>query len=365
MLIANYDPINGWSAPEIKPYAPLLLDPASSCLHYSSNVFEGMKVSRIPLLPFFDCVLIERRMGQAYVGPDGTPRLFRPSKNMDRLTISAARVALPPFDSDALLILIKKLVIIDKRWIPSLPGYSLYIRPTIIGTRSSLGVVASDSAMLFVILSPTGPYFPIPSPLSLLSVGQCVRSWPGGTGGYKLASNYTQGFLPQQIAARRGFHQCLWLLGGDTITEAGAMNFFVVLKRDDGDLDVVTPPLDGTILPGLTREACLGLLKAHPDKTRLPNLPDTLTIHTHERTLTMTQLAQYHAQGRLSEAFVSGTAVIVAPVGRIGWEDEKKGDIALKEWEGAYGPVGRALWERLVDIQQGRVEWEGWSVPCV
>ena len=284
---------------------------------------------------------------------------------MDRLTTSAARVALPPFDGDALLTLIKKLIIIEKRWIPSLPGYSLYIRPTIIGTRPSLGVFASDSAMLFVILSPTGPYFRTPSPLSLLSIGQSVRSWPGGTGAYKLASNYTQGFLPQRVAARRGFHQCLWLLGGDTITEAGAMNFFVVLKRDDGDLDVVTPPLDGTILPGLTRDACLDLLNAHPRISCLPNIPDSLKIYTHERTLTMTQLAQYSAEGKLVEAFVSGTAVIVAPVGRIGWEDETKGDIVLEEWEGAYGPLGKALWERIVDIQQGRFEWKGWSVPCV
>ena len=143
------------------------------------------------------------------------------------------------------------------------------------------------------------------------------------------------------------------------------MNFFVVLKRDDGDLDVVTPPLDGTILPGLTRDACLDLLNAHPRISRLPNIPDTLKIYTHERTLTMTQLAQYSTEGKLVEAFVSGTAVIVAPVGRIGWEDETKGDIALKEWEGAYGPVGKALWERIVDIQQGRFEWKGWSVPCV
>jgi branched-chain amino acid aminotransferase len=230
--------------------------------------------------------------------------------------------------------------------------------------------------MLFVVMTPTGPYFRTPTALSLLAVGESVRSWPGGTGGHKLGANYASGFLPQQMAAQQGYQQCLWLIG-ENVTEAGAMNFFVVLKRDDGgkaqfhstsssftnitlDLDLVTPPLDGTILPGLTRDSCLSLAAAHPSKTTLPGLPN-VRLHTHERPFTMRDLAAWCADGKLLEAFGAGTAVIIAPVGRIGYEGK---DLVLPQHKGAYGPVSRALWERIVDIQQGRVEWEGWSALC-
>ena len=230
--------------------------------------------------------------------------------------------------------------------------------------------------MIFIVLTPTGPYFRTPAALSLLAVGESVRAWPGGTGGHKLGANYAPGFLPQQIAAKQGYQQCLWLLG-ENVTEAGAMNFFVVLKRDDGgesrfynqpssqfngaaDLDLVTPPLDGTILPGLTRASCLTLAAAHPSKTSLPKLPN-VRIHTHERPFTMRDLDEWCAQGKLLEAFGAGTAAIIAPIGRIGFGGK---DLVLPQHKGAYGPVSRALWERLVDIQQGRIEWENWSVLC-
>jgi len=213
MLISHYDPVNGWSAPEIKPYGPLSIDPASSCLQYATNIFEGMK---------------------AYLGADGKVRLFRPYKNMERLARSAARVALPKFDQDALLMLIKRLVLIEKRWVPTKPGYSLYIRPTMIGTRSGLGVRYSETATLYVMVSPTGPYFKNGlHPISLLAISETARTWPGGTGSYKLALNYTPGFVPQIDAAAQGYDQVLWLLESDSqvdengkkelkITEVGA-----------------------------------------------------------------------------------------------------------------------------------------------
>ncbi|KAA1475390.1 branched-chain amino acid aminotransferase II [Dentipellis sp. KUC8613] len=340
MLILSYTPESGWSAPEIKPYGPLSLDPSSSCFQYCPNVFEGMK---------------------AYIGPDGKPRLFRPELNMARMEKSAERVALPTFDTDALLVLIKRLVAIDARWIPRSKGCSLYIRPTIIGTRAALGVAASNHALLYVIMSPTGPYFRTPSGISLLGVNEHVRSWPGGTGGYKLGLNYAPCFHPQRLAADKGYQQVLWLIG-ENITEAGAMNFFAVVKRDDGDLDIVTPPLDGTILPGVTRASVLSLLSAHPAQTSLPNLSNKTRLHTHERPITMTELAAWSAAGRLLECFVVGTAVVVTPVSRIGWQDR---DIALPEYKAVMGPVTAALYERLVDIQEGRVEWQGWSATCV
>ncbi|KAG6826548.1 hypothetical protein H0H92_015401, partial [Tricholoma furcatifolium] len=340
MLVASYEPETGWSAPEIKPYGPISLDPSASCFHYCPNVFEGMK---------------------AYLGPDGEAVLFRPKHNMERIVRSAERVALPPFDPDALLTLIKRLVAVDSRWIPSKPGHSLYIRPTIIGTRPALGVAASDSALLYVILTPTGPYFSgkVKS-VSLLAVSETVRSWPGGTGGHKLGLNYAPGFLPQRIAAQQGYAQILWLLGDDhRITEAGAMNFFIVVQRDDGDLDIITPPLDGTILPGITRLSCIELLDAHTaQKTVLPGIPTTRKLYTHERPLTMPEVVAFSEAGTLLEAFGVGTAVAVAPVGRIGYEGK---DLVLPAESAGLGAVGQALFDRLLDIQTGKVEWENWS----
>ncbi|GBE87081.1 branched-chain amino acid aminotransferase II [Sparassis latifolia] len=340
MLVASYDPVNGWSAPEIKPYGPLSLDPASSCFQYSTNIFEGMK---------------------AYIGVDGKPRLFRPEMNMARMKRSADRIALPPFSVDAVLELIKKIVTLEQRWIPNKTGCSLYIRPTVIGTRPNLGVRASDSALLYIILTPAGPFFRTgPRPISLLAVGDSVRAWPGGTGGHKLALNYASTFKPQQYAEKLGYEQVLWLLQG-TVTEAGAMNFFVVLKRDDGDWDVITAPLDGTILPGVTRDSCLALIGAHPSRTHLPHLPSSLRLYPQERSFTITDIFTWHAEGRLLEAFAAGTAMIVGSVCRIGHEGK---DIVLPEYEAGRGPVAQALYERILDIQEGRVEWDGWSVVC-
>lgn len=339
MLIVTYEPTTGWSIPEIKPYGPLSIDPSSSCLQYCPNTFEGMK---------------------AYRGPDGKVRLFRPDLNMRRLTRSAERVALPPFDTDALLELIKRLVDIESEWVPDAPEYSLYIRPTIIGTRDSLGVGASDTALLYVFLSPTGPYFlGEVKGISLLAVGKTVRAWPGGTGDYKLGLNYAPTFLPQRIAAKQGYDQVLWLFGEESrVTEAGAMNFFAVLKRDDGDLDVITPTLDGTILPGVTRASCLALLEAHTSqKTELPNIPPTQRLHPHERIMTMHDLNSWSAEGKLVEAFVVGTGVIITPVGRIGFEGK---DLVLPLT--GLGPVSQALRERIGDIQTGKTQWNGWSV---
>ncbi|KAI5120861.1 hypothetical protein M0805_008234 [Coniferiporia weirii] len=338
MLVASFDPSTGWSAPVIQPYQSLQLDPASSCFQYCTNLFEGMK---------------------AYLGQDGIPRLFRPELNMKRMKSSAERVALPPFDTDALLALIKKLVAVDHRWIPALPGHSLYIRPTMIGTRASIGLAASTHAMIYIICSPTGPFFGVDSRrVSLYAVHDSIRAWPGGTGGYKLGINYAPTFEPQRRAAARGYMQVLWLFGEDhRITEAGAMNFFVVIKREDGELDLITPPLDGTILPGVTRASVLALVGAHSAQTPLPGLSPTLRFHTQERVITMHELKELSAKGVLLEAFSVGTAAIVASVDRIGYDE---GDIVLPE----QSPVADSLLDRIEAIQEGRFEWEGWSVKC-
>ncbi|KAI0708199.1 branched-chain amino acid aminotransferase II [Cerioporus squamosus] len=339
MVLVSYDPVKGWSAPEIKPYGPFSLMPASSCLQFATNAFEGLK---------------------AYMGPDGIPRLFRPEKNMARFARSAARVALPAFDPVELLKLIKKLVTIDKRWVPGAKRHSLYIRPMIIGTRSKMNLSISDSALLWVMCTPSGPYFRTARPLSLFAATDAVRAWPGGTGEHKIATNYGPTLKHHQSAQAAGYDMNLWLLG-DKITEAGVMNFFVVLKRDDGDLDVLTPPLDGTILPGITRESILALAAAHPSRIVLPGLSEETRLHPAELELTMPELETWLAEGRVVEVFAVGTAVVVSQVGRIAWAGK---DIILPTFGDALGPVSKAFRERILDIQEGEIEWEDWSVPC-
>ncbi|KIY69012.1 branched-chain amino acid aminotransferase II [Cylindrobasidium torrendii FP15055 ss-10] len=339
MLTCAFDPATGWGTPEIKPYAPIPVDPMSSALQYATNIFEGMK---------------------AYLGPDGEPRLFRPDMNMARLARSANRVALPPFNTEELVKLIKTLVNLEKRWIPTLEGYTLYIRPTIIGTRAGFGVAASDSSLLYIILAPSGPYFRTggSKPLSLMTVEDCVRAWPGGTGDHKLGMNYSPGFNATRLAVQKGYDQILWMLG-DVITEAGAMNFFVVLKSESGEgWDVVTPMLDGTILPGVTRASCLELAAAHGEKPIFDDLPPLRAV---ERKLRKGDVKQWLAEGRFLEAFVCGTAVALAPVGRIGFDGE---DVVFPKFEGGLGPVGGAFRRRILDIQYGRVPFSNWSVPC-
>ncbi|KAJ7064127.1 aminotransferase [Mycena amicta] len=378
MLVMEYDAQHGWSAPEIKPYGPLALDPASNCLQYCTNVFEGMK---------------------AFVGPDGKARLFRADQNMARLLLSADRMGLPSFDPDALLACIKALVAVERRWIPTEHGHSLYIRPTMIGTKASIRVGKSDSALLYTIVTPVGPYFPvspaIPHPtlagVSLLAISEHVRSWPGGTGGYKLGLNYSPGFVPQTIAAKEGYDQVLWCIDADgqgqgqgaVITEAGAMNFFAVLENEggpDAGITIITPPLDGTILPGITRDSAIQLLRAHASSS---SSPFASPIHTGtgpitivERPLLLSELAHAASAGRLLECFGTGTAVLVVAIERIGFypaaplevdalEPKRKiTDIVMKGGLRGLGPVGKALYEKLGAVKDGSEEWEGWSLVC-
>uniref|UniRef100_D8QEG6 Branched-chain-amino-acid aminotransferase n=1 Tax=Schizophyllum commune (strain H4-8 / FGSC 9210) TaxID=578458 RepID=D8QEG6_SCHCM len=339
MLICEHDPIKGWGAPEIRPYGPLTLEPTANILQYGGNAFEGLK---------------------AYAGPDGRPRLFRVDRHMERLARSAQRASLPSFDPAVLIILLKRLIAVESRWVPAKPGYALYIRPTIISTRPYIGLGASEHAILYIVLTPAAPFLGAGRPISLFAEEQNVRAWPGGTGAYKMGINYA-GVSPQAEVQSRGYDQTLWLFGPDRcITEAGIMNCFVVLRRDDGDYDLITPPLDGTILPGITRLSILELANAHTaGRTVLPGLPADRKIHTHEKVVTMPQVRAWAADRTLLEFFCCGTAVIVVPVGRIWFDgaDVSLGGLAAS----ALGPVAAALRERLVDIQEGRVSWEGWS----
>ena len=325
------------------------------------------------------------------------------------MTRSAERLALPDPDPDALLALIKKLVSIERRWIPTESGYSLYIRPTLIGTRPTMGVVPSQHAMLFIIVSPTGPFFKASDPtvgvkpISLFAAYDFVRSWPGGTGEVKIGGNYAPCFMPQKRAAEQGYQQILWLLediepkerdavaaNGETphaksremrITEAGQMNFFAVIKRENGgvcsyslendwltilDLDLVTPPLDGTVLPGVTRQSCLDLAKFHNLPTGdasyacLPGIPATTRVYPVERVITIEQVLQHNKEDRLVEVFGAGTAAVVCPIGRIGY---RHSDVCFPDHPGGYGPITRALLDALQDIFVGKTQSK-WSVRC-
>jgi len=317
MLTIEWSKTGGWEAPKITPYQNLSLDPATCVFHYAFECFEGMK---------------------AYKDKQGRIRLFRPDKNMARFNASAARIALPTFTGNTLIELISKFAQLESNFIPDERGYSLYLRPTMIGTQKTLGVGPPGSALLFVIACPVGPYYPTGfKAVSLEATDYAVRSWPGGVGDKKLGANYAPCIVPQLDAASRGFQQNLWLFGDEEyVTEVGTMNMFVALKdKETGQNELVTAPLDGTILDGVTRDSVLSLARERLE-------PQGWKIS--ERKYTMPELYQAAQDGRLIEAFGSGTAAIVSPVRAISWkgkliscglkEDEESGQVALKmkEW---------------------------------
>ncbi|EEH33351.2 branched-chain-amino-acid aminotransferase [Paracoccidioides lutzii Pb01] len=323
MLVVKWNTKDGWLAPSIIPYQNLSLSPATSVFHYAFECFEGMK---------------------AYKDKAGGIRLFRPDKNMERLNKSSKRIALPTVDGDVVIKLISELVKLDSRFIPQARGYSLYLRPTMIGTQESLGVTAPNSAMFFVIASPVGPYFPTGfKAISLEATNYAVRAWPGGVGDKKLGANYAPCIVPQLEASRKGFQQILWLFGEEYITEVGAMNLFVAMKnKETGQNELVTAPLDGTILEGVTRDSVLTLARE-----RL--VPRGWMVS--ERKLKMSEIAQASDEGRMIEVFGAGTAAIVSPVRNISWKGQMV-DCGLKQNEEA-GKVALEMKNWIERIQYG------------
>lgn len=227
--------------------------------------------------------------------------------NMERFNKSALRLSLPDFDKKELLNCIKELVKLESEWIPEGRGYSLYIRPTMIATNECIGISQPDKAILFVICSPVGPYFQSTgfSGVKILAENSFVRAWPGGTGEFKIGSNYGPTIYPQKLALARGYQQILWLFGtDDEITEIGSMNCFILLKSEQtGEIELVTPPLEtGLILPGVTRDSILKITKSWNE------------FKVSERKIKMSEFIEAHAQGRIIEMFGSGTAAIVNPI---------------------------------------------------
>lgn len=315
MFQMDYTGEKGWNNPTITPVEPLNLHPACSVFHYGLACFEGMK---------------------AYRSDQGQTLLFRPEKNVERLARSCERLSIPAFDQPEFLDYVKDLVRVDQDWIPQGDGYSLYIRPTVISTEPTLGVGSPNAAKAFVLLSPVGPYYPNGfQPVTLKAETQFSRAFPGGAGDHKVGGNYAPTILPQRLALEQGCDQILWLHDG-FLTEAGTMNMFVLYKNGY----LVTPPLDGTILPGITRKSIL-------------ELGNELGVVPVEQKISMVDFLRDIEDGNISECFGAGTAAVVSPIDTIIHENEKikvpTGDFYTK------------VWKTLTDIQYGRVE-SSWSV---
>ncbi|KAL8805270.1 MAG: hypothetical protein Q9182_002038 [Xanthomendoza sp. 2 TL-2023] len=333
MLSIEWTASQGWLPPRITPYQNLSLDPATCVFHYAFECFEGMK---------------------AYKTLNGDIHLFRPDRNMRRLNRSAERIALPTIDGEAFTNLVATFVRLEERFIPATRGYSLYLRPTLIGTQRTLGVGPPGSALLYLIASPVGPYYPTGfKAVSLAATTSAVRAWPGGVGDRKLGANYAPCIVPQLDAAKRGYHQNLWLFGEEEfVTEVGTMNFFAcVREHGTGRKMLWTAPLDGTILEGVLRESVLALARKR--------LGEEEGWGVEERDFTMGELAEAADEGRLMEAFGTGTAAVVSPVRKINWRGRDV-ECGLKDGEEA-GEVARRMKTWIEEIQYGDVE-HPWAV---
>ena len=322
MFIMDYTEEIGWHDPRIVPYGPVSLPPAAACFHYGQTIFEGLK---------------------AYSGPDGNALLFRPYDNARRLNASADRLCMPRFDQDLFVEAIKQLVALDQAWIPTAAGTSLYIRPVVYATQEHLALKPSSTYTLVILLSPVGPYYRRGiAPTKIYVETEQVRSAMGGVGSAKTGGNYARCLLAESRAAAQGYDQVLWLDGRERkyIEEVGAMNVFFRL----GDT-LVTPPLCGTILPGITRDSVLHLLR-------------DWGVAVEERKIDLSEIADAHGAGSLREAFGVGTAAVISPIGLLHWKGE---DMDING--GGTGEMTARLYDALTGLQRGSVEDRfGWTV---
>ncbi len=323
MFNMDYDPEKGWHNPRIEPYGPIEMDPATMVLHYGQEVFEGLK---------------------AFRRQDGAVQLFRPKDNLKRLNRSCKKLCIPPVDLDFTLQALKKLVEIEKEWVPGAAGTSLYVRPTIIATDPFLGVRASYTYRFFIILSPVGAYYAEGfNPVKIMVSRDHVRAVRGGVGDAKTAGNYAASLLAGEKAHREGYTQVLWLDGVERkyVEEVGSMNIFFVI----GD-ELITPELNGSILPGITRDAVLFLAAAW-------------NMNVSERKISIDEVMDAHQSGALREIFGSGTAAVISPVGEL-----KYGDQVIRIGDGRVGPVAQKFFDAITNIQYGKDDDAyGWIEP--
>ncbi|MGG3451947.1 branched-chain amino acid aminotransferase [Domibacillus aminovorans] len=315
MFMMDYTEGKGWHDARIVPYQPITLSPSAMIFHYGQTVFEGMK---------------------AYLTEDKRVFLFRPEKNMERLNRSNNRLCIPQIDGDFVIEALKKLIEVDREWIPTAEGTSLYIRPFIIATEPFLGVAPSKNYTFMIIMSPVGLYYKEGiAPVKILVENEFVRAVKGGTGEAKTAGNYASSLKAQEIASGKEYSQVLWLDGVEKkyIEEVGSMNVFFKI-----DGEVVTPALNGSILQGVTRDSVIQLLKHW-------NVPVS------ERRLSMEEIAQAHRDGKLEEAFGTGTAAVISPIGEFFWGEEK---MVLNS--GKTGELSKKLYDTITGIQYGTLE---------
>ncbi len=313
---------DGWHDLKIEPYGPMLIEPTAAVFHYGQAMFEGMK---------------------AFRHPNGKVYLFTPEFNMKRMQDGARRLCLPEPSREVFMTGLRELVTLDERWVPAEKGCSLYIRPTLIGTEPYLKAVPSKSAMFFVVLTPVGPYFGgRTTPLKIYVEETAVRAAPGGLGATKAGANYVASFQSAIKANGLGFDQVLWLDSQhEGIEEVGTMNVFFVLKGE-----IVTPELNGSILPGGTRSAVIEALKS----MKLPVV---------ERRITIEELIRAQQEGRLIEAFGTGTAAVISPIGELNYLNE-----AHHVNRGETGHLTKKLYDLITGIQYGtQPDTFGWMRP--
>lgn len=322
MFMLNYTEGKGWHDGRIVPYQPLMLDPSAMVFHYGQTVFEGMK---------------------AYITVDGDVALFRPERNFARLNASNDRLCIPAIDEELALAGLKELVKLDRDWIPTAENTSLYIRPFIIATEPYLGVAPSKTYQFIIIMSPVGSYYAEGiNPVKILVEKQYVRAVAGGTGEAKTGGNYASSLKAQELATAEGYAQTLWLDGRENeyIEEVGSMNIFFKIAGK-----VVTPALNGSILPGITRDSMLQVLRTN-------NIP------VEERRISITEIIEAHQNGTLEESFGTGTAAVISPIGQLKFEGT---EYVIQD--GTIGETAQLLYDTLMGIQYGKIDDPyGWKV---
>ncbi|MCH5288016.1 MAG: branched-chain amino acid aminotransferase [Christensenellaceae bacterium] len=320
MFLMDYEAGEGWKDARIVPYGDFHLDPAAMVLHYGQAIFEGTK---------------------CYRRADGGLQLFRPEANFARMTRSAERLGMPALDEKTALEGLKKLLEIEKDWVPHQDGTSLYIRPTMIALDAQLGVHAAHHYLFYIILSPVGSYYKEGlKPVSIYVEDEYVRAVRGGVGFTKCAGNYAASILAGEVAAKKGYSQVLWLDGVEQkyVEEVGSMNMMFAYGNK-----IVTPALNGSILPGITRDSIITVARA-------------MGYEVVEERLAIADIFADAKSGKLTEAFGTGTAAVISPVGTLAWKDE-----ILTVGDGNIGPVAQRLYDTLTGIQYGRIaDDHGW-----
>jgi branched-chain amino acid aminotransferase len=321
----EYDPERGWHGARIEPAGPLGLEPSAAVLHYAQEIFDGLKVFR---------------------ARDGSIRAFRLADHCRRINASAERLCMPAVDPELLYASVAELVKVERDWVPSAPGTALYVRPTMIASEGFLGVRPAERYQYYVLLTPVGNYYGAErAPVRIWVEMRHVRAAPGGLGAAKTGGNYAASLYAAAAARQQGFDQVLWLdaIERRYVEEVGTMNLFVRV----GD-EIVTPPLDGTILAGITRDSSLRLLR-------------DWGLRVSERRISIDEIKRAHAAGELQEVFGTGTAAVVSPVGELGFPDG-----CLTVGDGTPGAVGERLYEALTGIHYGTLpDRYGWMAPIV